>query len=160
MNIQQFLLDFHRRVHQSFALLLEHCRNLTGEELNREMKGFGYPTIRLQLHHMIGAEKYWIGVLQDKIDVDEDEDLYPTIGSLETYRKQVFLMTEIFLNSSYTEELETPRLMTTWGGNEKLLNPTHVFLRTQTHIYHHQGQVLAMCRLLGKPCIGLDYPID
>jgi uncharacterized damage-inducible protein DinB len=32
-------------------------------------------------------------------------------------------------------------------------------MRTMTHIYHHQGQVTAMCRLLGRPVNGLDYPI-
>ena len=37
---------------------------------------------------------------------------------------------------------------------------THVFMRTVTHLYHHQGQIVAMCRLVGKPCTGLDYPIE
>jgi len=34
-----------------------------------------------------------------------------------------------------------------------------VFARTLVHIYHHMGQVAAMCRLLGKPTQGLDFPI-
>jgi len=31
-------------------------------------------------------------------------------------------------------------------------------MRTLTHFFHHQGQIAAMCRLLGKPVSGLDYP--
>ena len=32
--------------------------------LDQELEGFGYPSIRLQLHHVIGAEQYWVGVLR------------------------------------------------------------------------------------------------
>jgi uncharacterized damage-inducible protein DinB len=35
-----------------------------------------------------------------------------------------------------------------------------VLLRTITHLYHHIGQVSAMCRLLGKPIPGSDFPPD
>jgi len=160
MNIQDFLLDFHARVHRSFTGLLKHCRELTNEELNKEMDGFGIPTIQQQLHHMIGAEKYWLGVLQGRMDVDDHSPLYRTVESLEAYREQVFTSTELFLKSSSKEDFETIRPMMTWGNKEKILNPVQVIIRTQTHIYQHQGQILAMCRLFGKPCNGLDYPID
>ena len=35
-------------------------------------------------------------------------------------------------------------------------------MRVVTHIFNHQGQVLAMCRSMGKPndTIDLDYPVD
>jgi hypothetical protein len=34
--------------------------------------------------------------------------------------------------------------------------------RVVTHIFNHQGQVLAMCRTIGKPndTHDLDYPVD
>lgn len=50
--------------------------------------------------------------------------------------------------------------MMTWGNREKTLAPQHVVLRVLTHVFHHQGQLAAMCRLLGRPCEGLDYPLD
>ena len=68
------LVEFHERAHQSLKKLLEHCHQLSAEELNRELSGFGYPTVRLQLHHDIGAEKYWTGVLQGRIDVRSNDD--------------------------------------------------------------------------------------
>ena len=47
-------------------------------------------------------------------------------------------------------------------GETRLLRPADVILRVVTHIFNHQGQILAMCRALGKPneTIDLDYPID
>jgi uncharacterized damage-inducible protein DinB len=108
---------------------------------------------------VIGAEKYWIGVLQGRLDVDEDDSDYPTVESLKAYRRDVFANTAAYLRTAAAGELNTARNMLTWGNKERVLMPAHVFLRTQMHIYHHQGQVLAMCRLLGKPTSGLDFPI-
>ena len=40
------------------------------------------------------------------------------------------------------------------------LAPAHVILRTQTHVFHHMGQLAAMCRLLGHPIPqGMDFPL-
>jgi uncharacterized damage-inducible protein DinB len=157
MFTHEALQAIHERTHRSLQGLLEHCHPLGAEELNRRIDGFGYPTVRLQLHHVIGAEKYWIGVLQGRIDADEDDPEYPTIASLETYRDRVFSATEAYLRAATAEELNTTRPMMTWGNKERVLTPAHVFLRTQTHFYHHMGQVVAMCRLMGKPVAGLDY---
>jgi uncharacterized damage-inducible protein DinB len=159
MHTSEALLDLHERAHRNLAALLAHCRGLSGEEIDRELADFGYPTVRLQLHHGIGAEKYWIGVLEGRIDVAEDAPDYPTVESLEGCRRQVFVATEAYLRGCSVAELNTPRPMMTWGNRERVLVPAQVVMRTLTHLYHHQGQITAMCRLLGKPCSGLDYPI-
>lgn len=158
MFTSDVLLTLHERAHRNLRALLAHCRTLSAEELNLELPGFGYPTVRLQLHHEIGAEKYWIGVLQGRIDADDDSPGYPTVASLEVYREQVCAATEDYLRSASAQELNTARPMITWGNREVMLTPAHVFMRTLTHLYHHQGQIVAMCRLMGKPCAGLDYP--
>lgn len=160
MLTSQALRDIHERAHRNFAGLLGHCRTLAQEDVDRALPGFGYPTVRLQLHHAIAAERYWIGVLQGRIDVDEDDHEHPTVVALEAYRAHVFAATDAYLGDATPAELNTARPMLTWGGREKVLTPAHVVLRTQMHLYHHQGQVTAMCRLLGKPCQGLDYPIE
>ncbi len=159
MSTRAFLLAFHERTQKSLRILLKHCATLTEEELNRELEGFGYPTVRLQLHHLISAQRYWVGVLEGRIDVDEDDHLYPKADDLERFRGEISMLAREYLEGASEEELNTARTMLTWGNREKVLNPAHVFTRTCTHIYHHQGQILAMCRLLGKPKSGLDYPI-
>ena len=50
------LIDIHERTHRSLQKLLDHCEGFTGDELRRELDGFGHETIMLQLHHVIGAE--------------------------------------------------------------------------------------------------------
>ncbi len=159
MFTSEALSEIHERSHRNLSNLLGHCRSFSQDELNREIDGFGYPSIRLQFHHEIGAEEYWIGVLLGRMDVDEDEHLYPTIESLEEYRAKVAARTQKYLKDASADELNTPREMTTWGGNLRVLTPALVFLRTATHLYHHQGQIMAMSRLLGKPAEGMDFPI-
>jgi len=158
MHTGETLGEMHARAHGNLESLLEHCRRFSPEELHRELAGFGYGTIQLQLHHEIGAELYWIGVLDGRIDADDDAPDYPTVESLEAYRERVFAGTQQYLCGATVEELNTPRAMQTWGGKEQVLTPAHVFLRTLAHLYHHQGQITAMCRMLGHPVNGLDYP--
>ena len=159
MYTKEALLDLHERAHRSLEKLLAHCRLLGVEELNRELAGFGYASVRLQFHHQIGAEEYWISVLRGRMEASDNNSDYPTIESLEEYRKLVFAKTDEYLRTASTDELNTARRMPTWGNKERLLMPALVFMRTLAHIYHHQGQILAMCRLLGKPTEGMDFPI-
>ncbi len=154
------LSDIHSRAQETLRKLLAHCASLTADELNREMDAFGDPTVQLQLHHVISAERYWVGVLEGRMDVDEDQADYPTAEILETFRQQVFALGENYLKGASVEELNTPRPMITWGNKERVLYPAHVIIRTQMHIYHHMGKVGAMCRIMGKPIPpGMDYPI-
>ncbi len=156
------LLDIHRRAHRSIAGLIAHCAGeLDEEQVDRSIAGFGVPTIRQQLLHVIGAERYWIGVLEDKMLTDDPVADYPTVASLEEYRAAVAEATEEYLRNVSPTTLNEAAPMTTWGRTEKRsLVPAHVIMRPVTHAFHHQGQVVAMCRLLGKPCNGLDYPLE
>ena len=159
MLTPEALLDVHERAHRNLKGYLIHCRTLDSGAIDREMPEFNGASVRLALHHAIGAEKYWIGILQGRIDADDDADLYPTIESLEQYREATFASTQQYLRTASEGELNTPRTMEIWTGEKHLLHPGHVVMRTMTHIYHHQGQVAAMFRLLGSPSPGFDYPI-
>jgi uncharacterized damage-inducible protein DinB len=141
MDVKELLIDFHKRTHQSLAKLLKRCEQFSEAEINREFEGFGIPSIRESLHHMLTAERYWIGVPQDRIDAEDDLNAFPTIASLEELRQKVSQAAEEFLQSSTNEELTTSRLMNTWGNKTKTLSPANILFRTQTHTFQHQGQV-------------------
>jgi uncharacterized damage-inducible protein DinB len=155
------LLDLHERGHRSLQKLIQHCAPFSPEELERELPGFGYASLRLQLDHVIGAEEYWIRVVQGTFREEDPEVEHGSVEALEAYRRQVANATDAYLRSASEAELSTAREMWTWPGKMRALVPAHVFIRTLTHIYHHQGQVMAMCRLLGRPGPpGLDFPLD
>lgn len=153
------LADIHERTHRSLAKLMVHCGAMAPPEIDRPLEGFGYPTIRLQFHHVIGAERYWLGVIRGRVDAELDDEAYPTVATLSAFREEVAAATRAYLRDATSEELNTSRRMLTWGGREQELAPARIVMRTQTHIYQHQGQVVAMCRLLGSPAAGMDFPI-
>jgi uncharacterized damage-inducible protein DinB len=154
------LLDVHRRTHACLERLLDHCAGFSDAELRRELEGFGYPTVLLQLHHVLGAERYWIGVLQDRLLVDEPEEERASIDALRALRERVAEETRAFLGRTPESDLRARREVATWTGKRVAVAPVHVLLRTQTHVFQHQGQVAAMCRLLGRPVPpGLDFPL-
>jgi len=154
-------LDLHERTHRSLLKLLEHCAGFSDDELARELEGFGYPSIRHQLHHVIGAEQYWVGVLRGLMLVAEDPADMASIEALRALRERVAGATVEYLKGAGDAELNTKREVVTYGDRKVELVPAHVILRTQTHIFQHQGQVAAMARLLGRPIPpGLDFPLS
>ena len=155
------LRDMHDRAHRSLQSLLQHCAGFSDEEFARELPGFGYPSLQQQLDHVIGAEEYWVSVVRGLFTGDVDEIPHPTIAALETHRAAVAATTDAYLGEAQDAELNTPREMWTWPGKLRPLVPARVIVRTITHIYQHQGQVLAICRILGRPGPGgLDFPLD
>ena len=71
-------------------------------------------------------------------------------------------MTRAYVAEASMAELNATRQMISDPGETRRLRPADVILRVVTHIFNHQGQVLAMCRTLGKPneTHDLDYPMD
>ena len=84
------------------------------------------------------------------------------LAAIEAFREQTASVTRSYLGSASGSELNTARVMISDPGQTRLLRRADVILRIVTHIFNHQGQVLAMCRSMGKPNerIDLDYPVD
>jgi uncharacterized damage-inducible protein DinB len=162
MYTRAALLDVHARAHESLRRLIVFCGGLTEDELHRPLRGFGFPTILGQLEHTIGAEMYWQTVLIR--GYTEEATLPPLrdVAAIEAFRQQTAATTRSYLEGASEAELNSPRVMISDPGETRLLRPADVVMRTATHIFNHQGQILAMCRTMGKPNdeIDLDYPLD
>jgi uncharacterized damage-inducible protein DinB len=156
------LLDIHARAHESMRRAIAYCGNLTDEELRRPLAGFGFPTILRQFEHTVGAEVYWQTVM---IRGYTEEATLPDlrgISDVEAFRRETARVTRSYLETASELELNSTREMISDPGQTRLLRPADVIMRVVTHIFNHQGQVLAMCRAMGKPndSVDLDYPLD
>ena len=161
MYDSETLLDIHGRAHESLRRLLVFCGNLTDVELSQPLTGFGFSTILGQLEHTIGAEVYWQTVVTQGYTEEAQLPSLTDIASLEAFRQQTASATRAYLNGASEAELNASRQMITDPGQTRLLRPADVIMRVVTHIFNHQGQVLAMCRAIGKPNTeyDLDYPV-
>ncbi len=155
------LLDVHARAHESFRRLIVFCGTLTADELRRPLTGFGFPTIVRQLEHTIGAEVYWQTVVTRGYTEEATLPALRDVADIEAFRLQTASTTRSYLERAGDDELNATREMISDPGQTRLLRPADVILRVVTHIFNHQGQVLAMCRAVGKPNDrrDLDYPL-
>jgi uncharacterized damage-inducible protein DinB len=162
MYTATILLDIHARAHESLRRLIELCRALTSDELRLPLRGFGFPTVLGQLQHTIGAELYWQTVVIRGYDKEATLPGLWDLAAIEAFRQQTASTTRGYLQGASVAELNTPRAMISDPGETRVLKPADVIVRVVTHVFNHQGQILAMCRTLGKPneTIDLDYPID
>jgi len=156
------LLDIHVRAHESLRRLIVFCGNLSDDELRRPLAGFGFPTVLNQLEHTIGAEVYWQTVVTRGYTVEASLPDLPDVAAMEAFRHQTASVTRSYLVGASEAELNSPREMISDPGQTRLLRPADVIMRVVTHIFNHQGQVLAMCRTIGKPNEkhDLDYPVN
>lgn len=156
------LLDVHARAHESLRRLMVFCGGLTEDELRRPVTGFGFPTVLRQLEHTIGAEVYWQTVVTRGYTEEATLPTLLDVAAIEAFRQQTAATTRSYLERASEAELNSPRVMISDPGETRLLRPADVIMRIVTHIFNHQGQVLAMCRAMGKPNdeIDLDYPLD
>ena len=153
------LLDVHARAHESLRRLVVFCGGLTGDELGRAVTGFGFPTVLGQLEHTIGAEVYWQTVVTRGYTEEATLPDLRDLAAVEVFRQQTAAVTRSYLEGVSEAELNSPREMISDPGETRLLRPADVIMRVVTHIFNHQGQILAMCRSIGKPNdeIDLDY---
>jgi uncharacterized damage-inducible protein DinB len=156
------LVDIHARAHQSLRGLIAFCGTLTSDELRRSLPGFGFPTIMRQLVHTIDAEVYWQTVVTRGYSEEAVIPEMPDLAAIEAFREQTAAVTRAYLEGASAAELNTRRQMISDPGQTRVLRPADVILRVVTHIFNHQGQILAMCRSLGKPndTRDVDYSLE
>ncbi len=154
------LLDIHDRTHRSLAKVIDHLDTLPAKALSTPVEGFSYPTLVAQLHHGIGAERYWFSVLRADINLDDDFESHQTLDALRSMRASVAAQTRAQIESLSDEQASAPLEITKWNGEKAEVVPAHVLLRTQTHFYQHQGEIASMLRQLGHtfPPM-LDFPL-
>jgi uncharacterized damage-inducible protein DinB len=156
------LLDIHARAHASFRRLILHCATLPDDDLVRAVPGFGFQTVLRQLEHTVGAELYWQTVLTRGYSEEATLPDLSNLASIDAFRREVAATTRAYLERASDAELNTSRRMISDPGETRVLKPADVIMRVVTHVFHHQAQILSMCRILGKPneTIELDYSLE
>jgi uncharacterized damage-inducible protein DinB len=140
----------------SYLTLLDHVATMPWELLLKPLDGFGFPTLRGQLEHISGAEAFWVHVLLGK---PWEHWPFDEVPSMEELRRSFDVSYELMrdcISSLGDAELAVPREMAFPGGGTGRFSPALVVHHVVTHSFHHKGQVVAMCRLLGYPAAETD----
>jgi uncharacterized damage-inducible protein DinB len=150
------LLAFHTWTQHSYRLLYEHAAGLTAAQLLQPLDGFGFATVRDQLVHIAMCEDAWVsrakGLEFKRWDYTGFTDARAIYAAYEPAAQR----TRDWLASLTPEELMTPRPIMFSPTEGITIAPAPMLHHILTHGYHHKGQVVAMCRLLGHPAPETD----
>ena len=142
---------FHGWTHASLTLLLDHLSTIPADDFAKELPGFGSPTLRQQVLHIFNCEGFWIQALQGRTFQDRDPAQCPTMIEARLLQQEVSRQTLAYLSGLSNEQLNANRELHFPDGDVAIRTPALVLHHVLTHAFHHKGQIVAMCRLLGHP---------
>jgi uncharacterized damage-inducible protein DinB len=150
------LLAFHGWTQTCYRVLFEHAAKLTPTAFTRPLDGFGFPTVREQLLHIATCENFWVTRAAGWEYVKWDYDSFGDADAIWAAYQPVAARTREWISSLTPEELLTPRTLLLPGDYSAQVAPAPMLHHVLTHGFHHKGQVVAMCRLLGYPAPETD----
>jgi uncharacterized damage-inducible protein DinB len=155
-----FTLDgirqFHSWSHASLNLVLDHLATNPAQDYAREVPGFGFPTLREQVVHIFNCEGFWVHTLQGLPFVDRRVAACATVFDARHFQKEVTTQTLAYLSGLTEGQLNSGAELHFPDGGTAIRTPAFVLHHVLTHAYHHKGQIVAICRLLGHPAPDTD----
>jgi uncharacterized damage-inducible protein DinB len=155
-----FTLDgvrrFHGWTHASLNLVLDHLSTMPTNDYVTELSGFGFRTLREQAIHIFNCEGFWIHTLQGLRYVDRTPQEYPLVADVRRLQKEVSQATHAYLSSLTNQQLNADTELSFSDGDVAVRTPALVLHHVLTHAFHHKGQIVAMCRVLGHPASDTD----
>jgi uncharacterized damage-inducible protein DinB len=150
------ILYLHRLTHERLDTVLDHAASLPPGLFTRELAGFGFPSLRDQLVHMLSVEAGWVRALQDLPSANLAPDAFPDVEAVRLKKHSVFADTVAYIRSLSPERLNAalPSRPREWSG--PLESPAFILHHVLTHAFHHKGQLVAMFRQLGFPAPDTD----
>lgn len=145
------LRQFHAWTHQSVSVLLDHLAIFSADDYTTDLPGFGYPNLRAQMVHLLGCEMRWVRRLQALPLGNWDPHQWPAVSDARTLQSDARTVTLDYLAGLTDQQLNTPAEIRFSASDVIVRTPALVFHHVFTHAFHHKGQMVAMCRLLGDP---------
>jgi uncharacterized damage-inducible protein DinB len=147
---------FYDWTHASLTLLLNHLSAIPATDYAKEVPGFGFPTVRAQVIHILNCEGFWIHTLQAIPFDDQDPANWPSVSDARLLQSQVSMRTLNYLSRLSEQNLIAPTQLHFPDGDVAVRTPALILHHILTHAFHHKGQIVSMCRILGYPAPDTD----
>jgi uncharacterized damage-inducible protein DinB len=155
MFTKEAVKSLHTWAHQSLDVLFAHAATLGGEDFVRPLAGFGQASVRDQLVHIVFVEEAWIKALQGIRYQPWRPDDFRSLATIVPAKDSVRRATAAYLERLGESELNAPvQPGEQWAGPPR--SPAFIIQHIVTHSFHHKGQVVAMCRILGHSAPDTD----
>jgi uncharacterized damage-inducible protein DinB len=155
-----FTLDgvrkFHGWTHASLNLVLDHLSAMPADDYVTEVSGFGFPTLRQQAIHIFNCEAFWVHTLQGSWYTDRTVEDCPDLADVRRLQTEVSQSTHAYLSALSNQQLNANTELHFSDGDVAVRTPALILHHVLTHAFHHKGQIVAMCRVLGRPARDTD----
>lgn len=146
--------DWIRSARQNMFAFLEE---LPPQLLHQEVPEFGRGTIIRTHLHVVDCYQFWLGSFAFK-KINEHRDI-PAVYEIDRadvrfIRERFAEVDELvprFLNEYRDRWSEPIEQDESWQGYPKAATPLLLLTHTETHEFHHKGQIVSMARHLGYP---------
>jgi uncharacterized damage-inducible protein DinB len=147
---------FHGWTHASLNLVLDHLSTIPTNDYMRELSGFGFHTLREQAIHIFNCEGFWVHTLRGLPYADRTPEECPAVADVRLLQKEVSQSTDAYLSNLTNQQLNADTELHFSDGDVSVRTPALVLHHVLTHAFHHKGQIVAMCRVLGHPARDTD----
>ena len=147
---------FHEWTHASITLLLDHLSTIPTSDYAKQVPGFGFPTAHAQVIHILNCEGFWINALQRLPFKDQDPADWQTVSDAQVLQREVSRKTLNYLSDLTEPDLNAGIELHFSDGDTAVRTPALVLHHVLTHAFHHKGQIVSMCRILGYPAPDTD----
>jgi uncharacterized damage-inducible protein DinB len=147
---------FHSWTHSCLTLVLEHLSTIPVSDYAREVPGFGFPTLREQVIHIFNCEGFWVHALQGLTYRNRNPADCPSVADARLLRLEIGEQTLAYLSGLTDQQISSNAELRYPDGDVAVRTPAFVIHHVLTHAFHHKGQIVAMCRVLGHPAPDTD----
>ncbi|HEY8780401.1 MAG TPA: DinB family protein [Mucilaginibacter sp.] len=136
-------------VQSSRETVLNFIDAQVGADLNTPVPAYEGSTIRYLLVHIANTNFQWLErfALKKPVDPLNDQD-FTTLNLIRPLFAQADNLMFLFLEH-FAGHFETPLNITLSRNRQVIATPLQLFTHVITHEFHHKGQIMTMCRLLG-----------
>lgn len=148
--------QFHSWTHACLTRVLDHVSTIPASAYTKETLGFGSPTLREQVIHVFNCEGFWIHSLQGLTYSDRKLTNCATVADARLLQREIGEQTLAYLSGLTNEQLNANTELRFPDGDTQVRTPAFIIHHVLTHAFHHKGQIVAMCRVLGYPAPDTD----
>jgi uncharacterized damage-inducible protein DinB len=133
----------------SREVVLNFIETQVGEDLNKPVPAYEGNTIRYLLVHTANTYFHWLlyFALKKPFTLLDDQS-FTTLNLIRPLYREVDETMTVFLEN-FAEQLDIPLNNTLSRNRQVSATPLQLFTHVLTHEFHHKGQIMTMCRLLG-----------
>ena len=147
---------FHSWTHSSLTVVLDHLSTIPASDYAREVPGFGFPTLREQVIHIFNCEGFWVHALQGLTYRDRNPASCSSVADARLLQREIGEQTLAYLAGLTDQQISSDTELLYPDGELAVRTPAFMIHHVLTHTFHHKGQIVAMCRVLGHPAPDTD----